>query len=75
MQLIKLHVNVEETWKYVMTKTRDQDLMVFFRGFFANHNKRHFLVNKFREDYDALYKRLEGNFGLQYLVNVCAVVV
>ncbi|KAI0086651.1 peptidase family M1-domain-containing protein [Irpex rosettiformis] len=59
----------EETWKYLMSKSRDQDIPVFFRNFFQNHKKRHFLVDKFREDYDQLYQRLEGNFSLQYLVN------
>ena len=60
----------EETWDYVMTKARDQDLYQFFRSFWENALMRRFLINKFRENYGVLFKRLEGNFGLQYLIRV-----
>ena len=59
-----------ETWQYVMNKSRDQDVPVFFSSFRSNLTKRHFLIDKFKEDFDTLFKRLDGNFSLQYLVNV-----
>ena len=35
-----------------MTKSRDQDLFYFFIGLQTNPKTRHFLVNRFRDDYD-----------------------
>ncbi|KAI0811123.1 leucyl aminopeptidase [Irpex lacteus] len=59
----------EETWKYIMTKSKDSDVPYFFSSFRHNLGKRHFLLEKFRQDYEVLYKRLEGNFSFMYLVN------
>lgn len=53
-----------------MTKSRDSDVPYFFSSFRHNLSKRHFLLEKFRQDYEVLYKRLEGNFSFLYLVNV-----
>jgi len=58
----------QETWDHVMTKVRDTDLIYYFIGLRKNPATRRFLTGKFRENYDVLMKRLEGNFGLQYLV-------
>jgi len=58
----------ETTWKYIMTKARDQDLYYFFVGLQRNHTARRFLVENFKADYDVLYKRTAGNFRLQRLV-------
>ena len=45
----------EETWDYVMKNSRDQDLFYFFGGFMGNPGMRHFLLKKFREDYQAVW--------------------
>ena len=37
-----------------MTKSRDQDLFYYFVGLSMNPHTRHFLVKKFRQDYDAV---------------------
>ena len=42
----------EETWEYIMTKSRDQDIFYFFSGLQSNPKTRHFLVEHFRKDYD-----------------------
>ncbi len=55
-----------------MTKSKDSDVPYFFSSFRHNLGKRHFMLEKFRQDYEVLYKRLEGNFSFMYLVNVRA---
>lgn len=35
-----------------MTKSRDQDLYIFFSGLYQNIKTRHFLLKHFEEDYD-----------------------
>jgi len=58
---------IDETLEYIMTKARDQDLPYFFSG--LSQNKDHRIVGKFfKQNYDAIYKRLEGNFMLKNLV-------
>ncbi|THH11180.1 hypothetical protein EW146_g8133 [Bondarzewia mesenterica] len=59
----------EETMKFIMTKARDQDVVYFFTGLAANFKARKPLVQFFQDNYDALYKRFEGNFTLKYLVS------
>ncbi|KAI0693908.1 leucyl aminopeptidase [Cytidiella melzeri] len=61
-------VLAEETWTYIMTKVKDQNIQDFFFGFWANAGKRRFLIDKFRENYDVIFKRLEANFTLNHLV-------
>ncbi|EKM55868.1 uncharacterized protein PHACADRAFT_256779 [Phanerochaete carnosa HHB-10118-sp] len=58
----------EETWKFITTRARDQDLYYFFAGLQGNHAARRFLAEKFKTDYDVLYKRTASNFRLQRLV-------
>ncbi|KAI0789033.1 hypothetical protein BC629DRAFT_1582206 [Irpex lacteus] len=58
----------EETWQYVMTQSRDQDVGFLLTSFRANFGKRRFLVKKFRQDYEALYKRLVGGWSLPSLI-------
>ena len=42
----------EETWDYLMNKSRDQDMFYFFIGLNINYKTRHFLVEKFKADYE-----------------------
>ncbi|GJE96509.1 aminopeptidase [Phanerochaete sordida] len=58
----------EETWSYIMTKARDQDLYSYFAGLQGNPTARHFLAEKFKADYDTLHTRTAHNFRLQHLV-------
>ena len=44
--------NEGETWDYLNTKSRDQDLFYYFIGLQQNHKTRHFLVENFRKDYE-----------------------
>lgn len=44
----------EETWEHVMTKSRDQDIFYYFAGLHFNPKTRHFLVQSFRKNYDAV---------------------
>ena len=37
-----------------MSKSRDQDLFYFFSGMNENYKSRHFLAEKFKENYDAV---------------------
>ena len=46
--------NAEEVWEYIMTKSRTQNLPSFFRGLQANHGARHFLAQKFKENFDTV---------------------
>ncbi|KAL0947133.1 hypothetical protein HGRIS_013264 [Hohenbuehelia grisea] len=59
---------LEDTLKYVLDKARDQDVVYFFRGFEMNTHARRRIPEFFKEKYDVLYKRFEGNFTLKYLL-------
>lgn len=54
-QKIVSHNFAEETWKYVMEKSRDQDLMYYFSGLSSNVKMRRFLVTRFRESYELVW--------------------
>lgn len=58
-----------------MTSARDQDFMTFFSGISGNLMTRRVLASFFKENYDALYKKFEGNFQLKYLVEVCPIAI
>lgn len=59
---------IDETLEYIMTKSRDQDVIYFFSGLSRNPKDRRILVEFFKKNYDALYIRFEGNFMLRYLI-------
>ncbi|CAL1703777.1 unnamed protein product [Somion occarium] len=59
---------IEQTFNFIDTKSRDQDLIYFFSGLRQNFKYRKYLSMKFKESYDAYVKRTEGNFSLQYIV-------
>ena len=44
----------EETWEHIMNKSRDQDIFYYFSGLQGNPETRHFLVQKFRSNYDVV---------------------
>lgn len=53
-----------------MTQAKDQDVHRLFLGLSANAGKRHFLVERFRENYDSFHARLKDNSRLRYAVSV-----
>jgi len=60
----------EETLQYILTKSRDQDVRHFFRGLRNNFKTRRLLAKFFKDKYDVLSERFEGNFTLTYLVEI-----
>ncbi|KAJ6547370.1 hypothetical protein B0H19DRAFT_1237927 [Mycena capillaripes] len=61
---------LEQTFSYILTKSRDQDIVYFFRGLRSNVLARPRLTTFFKDNYDALMKRFEGNFGIKSLVSL-----
>lgn len=61
---------IKETFKFISTKARDQDVVYFFRGLSGNPKARRLLAQYFKEEYDTLYKRFEATFTLKSLVEV-----
>lgn len=45
---------IQKTFDFVMTKSRDQDVLYFFRGLGTNFKARRTLVQFFQNDYDAV---------------------
>ncbi|KAG6885073.1 hypothetical protein C0993_006152 [Termitomyces sp. T159_Od127] len=61
---------VKETFGFISTKARDQDVVYFFRGLSGNPKARRLLAQYFKDEYDTLYKRFESTFTLKSLVEV-----
>ncbi|KAK2460553.1 hypothetical protein APHAL10511_007023 [Amanita phalloides] len=61
---------IQKTFEFVMTKSRDQDILYFFRGLATNFKTRRALAVFFKDEYNALYKRFESNFMLSHLVSL-----
>ncbi|EUC67135.1 leucyl aminopeptidase [Rhizoctonia solani AG-3 Rhs1AP] len=59
---------IEKTLKYMDTSVKDQDIMYYFAGLSGNRASRRRIAEYFKESYEKLYKRFEGNFSLNYLV-------
>jgi len=62
-------VLLDQTFSYILTKSRDQDVIYFFRGLQSNLYARRKLAEFFKDNYDYFMKRFEGNFTLQSLVS------
>ncbi|KAI0668551.1 leucyl aminopeptidase [Trametes maxima] len=54
----------EETFKFIMTEARDQDTFFYAGGLARNRATRHFLAEKFKENFAEFERRYSGNFGL-----------
>ncbi|KAF8212441.1 hypothetical protein K438DRAFT_1806516 [Mycena galopus ATCC 62051] len=61
---------LDQTFSYILTKSRDQDIVYSFRGLQANIYARRRLATFFRDNYDAFMIRFEGNFTLKNLVSI-----
>ncbi|KAJ6513872.1 leucyl aminopeptidase [Mycena vitilis] len=60
---------LDQTFSYILAKSRDQDIVYFFRGLQANVHARQRLAVFFKDNYDTLMKRFEGNFTIKSLVS------
>ncbi|KAG6813612.1 hypothetical protein H0H92_009229 [Tricholoma furcatifolium] len=61
---------MKETFQFISTKARDQDVVYFFRGLANNPKSRRQVVKYFQDEYDVLYKRFEANFTLKSIVEL-----
>ncbi|KAI0075828.1 hypothetical protein K474DRAFT_1663834 [Panus rudis PR-1116 ss-1] len=59
---------IDASIDYLEKKSRDQDLIYFFKGFQMNFKFRRYFVERYKKNYDLYYKRTEGNFSLQYII-------
>ncbi|CUA72325.1 hypothetical protein RSOLAG22IIIB_00991 [Rhizoctonia solani] len=59
---------IEKTFQYMDTSVKDQDIMYYFAGLAGNRAGRRRVAEYFKENYEKIYKRFEGNFSLNYLV-------
>jgi aminopeptidase 2 len=60
----------QETLEYAMEHARDQDLVYFVSSITNNMKTRRVATNFFKDNYERLYKRFEGNFSLKFIVEV-----
>jgi len=59
---------LKETFEFIGTNARDQDVIYFFSSLGINHKARRLLTKYLQDEYDTLYKRFEGNFTLGSLI-------
>jgi aminopeptidase 2 len=45
---------MQETFQFILSRARDQDVVYFFRGLSANHKTRRPLVQFFKQEYDGV---------------------
>ncbi|KAH7916009.1 hypothetical protein BJ138DRAFT_763827 [Hygrophoropsis aurantiaca] len=62
---------IEDTFAYMLSSVRNQDLIYFFKGLQMNHLTRRSSCQFFKENYDEIYKRYEGNFSLKDVISTC----
>ncbi|KAJ7472140.1 leucyl aminopeptidase [Mycena latifolia] len=62
---------VDEIFSYILTKSRDQDVVEFCYGLADNPVSRRRLPIFFKDNYDAFSKRFATNSMLKYLVEAC----
>ncbi|KAJ7063121.1 leucyl aminopeptidase [Mycena amicta] len=60
---------LEKTFSYILNKSRDQDIIYFFRGLQSNVYARRKVPEFFKSNYDTFMKRFEGNFTVKSLVS------
>ncbi|KAJ6541995.1 leucyl aminopeptidase [Mycena vulgaris] len=62
---------INELFSYMLTKSRDQDVVSFSSGLADNPLSRRLLPTFFKDNYDAFSKRFATNSMLKYLVEGC----
>ncbi|KAG1832677.1 hypothetical protein EV424DRAFT_1627020 [Suillus variegatus] len=60
---------IEDTYTYIMSKARTQDIIYFINGFQTNFRTRRSCAQFFQDNYVELAKRFEGNFSFKYIVS------
>ncbi|KAF9821576.1 hypothetical protein IEO21_00422 [Rhodonia placenta] len=58
----------QETFDFMLTEARAQDMMPFIGGMANNPAMRRFLAQAFKDNFATIDKRLEGNYTMQTLV-------
>jgi len=61
---------LDQTFSYIQTKSRDQDVMYFFRALQSNVLARRRLAMFFQENYNSLMERFGENFTIQSLISI-----
>ncbi|KIK59699.1 hypothetical protein GYMLUDRAFT_74140 [Collybiopsis luxurians FD-317 M1] len=59
---------IDETFNLILTGSRDQDIMYFFRGMSVNDVTKRQITKFFEKHYDELCRRFESTFMMRYLV-------
>lgn len=60
---------IKDTFTYILSKVRSQDIIYFINGFQTNFRTRRSCAQFFQDNYTELAKRFEGNFSFQYIVS------
>jgi aminopeptidase 2 len=58
----------KETLEFALSHGREQDLQMFFAAVYLNDDTRRVVTEFFKDNYDTLMKRTEGNFSITYIV-------
>ncbi|KIM28783.1 hypothetical protein M408DRAFT_8575 [Serendipita vermifera MAFF 305830] len=61
---------IDETFKSLMTDVKSQDMTYFFSGLNGNRLTRRRLFAFLKENFDEIYKRFEGTFGLGSIIKI-----
>ncbi|KAF5358359.1 hypothetical protein D9756_001847 [Leucocoprinus leucothites] len=60
-------VILKETLELIKTKSRDQDILQYFRGVSNNIKMRRSIITFFKDEYEMIMRRFGGSFSLPYL--------
>ncbi|KAK7693087.1 hypothetical protein QCA50_002652 [Cerrena zonata] len=61
---------IEQTFGFMETRAKDQDLVYFFMALASNLKYRRYSTRKFKESFDSYFKRVETLFTLQYTIQI-----
>ncbi|KAK7015031.1 aminopeptidase 1 [Favolaschia claudopus] len=59
---------IDQTFSYILNKSRDQDVVYYWRGFQSNIHARRQIATFFKQNYSTFMKRFDGNSTMRYLV-------
>lgn len=60
---------IKDTYTYILSKARTQDIIYFINGFQTNFRTRRSCAQFFQDNYAELAKRFEGNFSFKDVVS------
>jgi aminopeptidase 2 len=61
---------IKDTFTYILSKARSQDIVYFINGFQTNFRTRRSCAQFFQDNYVELAKRFEGNFSFKDIVSL-----